>query len=646
MDSLAQPLLGATPQRMAEACAAALAAARAALDRFKALPPDTPFLDGVDAWDAIGRPLNGLTGVAGLHFQVHPEAAQREAAAQVEQEVSRVVTEFSLDRAAYERLAALDPGDADDPVARRIVEHALRDFRRAGVDREEPVRARVRALREELVGIGQEFGRNIAGDVRTITLPEGAAGLDGLPADYVAAHPPGPDGAVTLTTDPTDYVPFMKYATHRGHREAYYRASQSRGAPANLEVLQRMLARRHELATLLGYPHWAAYVTEDKMIKTAENAAEFIGRITDLTGSRQDEEVAELLALLRKELPDAEVVRDWDRGFLMEQVRRERLDFDGRDARPYLPYAQVQAGVLDVAARLYGLTFERADVEVWHPDVQAFDILEGGEPSARFYLDMHPRADKYKHAAMFDLVSGIRDEVLPEACLVCNMARPTGDDPALLEPDDVNTFFHEFGHLLHHLLAGRQRWLAVSGISTEWDFVEVPSQLFEEWAFDAGVLARFARHHETGEPIPVELVERMRAASEYGKGIRTRMQMFYAALALEYFSRDPAGVDTTEVIRQLKPRYVPYPHEEGTAFQAAFGHLEGYSALYYTYMWSLVLAKDLYSAFDGDLMNREVAARYRRHVLEPGGSRDAEALVQAFLGRPSAFDAFERWLAA
>jgi thimet oligopeptidase len=330
----------------------------------------------------------------------------------------------------------------------------------------------------------------------------------------------------------------------------------------------------------------------------------------------------------------------------MEQVRRERLDFDGRDARPYLPYAQVKAGVLDVAGRLYGLEFRRAEVPVWHPDVEAWDILEDGAPRARFYLDMHPRTDKYKHAAMFDLVSGIRDAVLPEACLVCNLPQPSADDPALLEPDDVTTFFHEFGHLLHHLLAGRQRWLSVSGISTEWDFVEVPSQLFEEWAFDADVLARFARHHETGEPIPAGLVARMRAANEYGKGIRTRMQMFYAALALEYFSRDPEGVDTTEVIRKLKPRYVPYPHEEGTTFQAAFGHLDGYSALYYTYMWSLVLAKDLFSAFDGRLMDRELAARYRRSVLEPGGSRDADALVQDFLGRPSAFDAFERWLAA
>ncbi|HTE06508.1 MAG TPA: M3 family metallopeptidase, partial [Planctomycetota bacterium] len=206
--------------------------------------------------------------------------------------------------------------------------------------------------------------------------------------------------------------------------------------------------------------------------------------------------------------------------------------------------------------------------------------------------------------------------------------------------------FHEFGHLMHHLLAGRQRWLSVAGISTEWDFVEVPSQLYEEWSRDVSVLQSFARHHVTGEPIPAALVARMRAAADYGKGIGTRIQMFYAALSLAYYGGDPAGLDSTEVIRRLKPQYVPFPHEEGTTLQTGFGHLEGYTALYYTYMWSLVLAKDLFSQFGADLQDTAVARRYRQRVLEPGGSRDAELLVSDFLGRPFDFRAFEAWLAA
>jgi thimet oligopeptidase len=229
---------------------------------------------------------------------------------------------------------------------------------------------------------------------------------------------------------------------------------------------------------------------------------------------------------------------------------------------------------------------------------------------------------------------------------VCNFPRPDAGNPALLEPSDVRTAFHEFGHLLHHLLAGRHAWLATSGIATEWDFVEVPSQLFEEWSQDANVLRSFALHHESGEPIPVELVQRMNQASEYGKGVLTRNQVFYAALSLEYYSQDPEGRDTTEVLRRTRERYVPTPYEEGTSMQTAFGHLDGYTALYYTYMWSLVLAKDCLSAFGDDLMDAKAASRYREAVLEPGGSRDAEDLMQNFLGRPYAFDAFEAWLAS
>jgi thimet oligopeptidase len=646
MDTTLQPLLSPDPAQLSAASQEALERARLALDRFKALPDSTTFEEVVDGWDAIGRELNRVAGLAGLFFQVHPQEELRAVAAETDQHVSRFSSDLSLDREAYERLSRLDPDQARDPIAARIVEHALRDFRRAGVDREEAVRERVRRLREELVVIGQDFSRNIAADVRSISLSNPEADLDGLPDDWVQGHPPEPDGTVRVTTNPPDFLPFMKYARSSEHRQALYRVFHNRGTPRNLEVLQQMLEKRHELATLLGYAHWADYITEDKMIKSAENAAGFIGRVTELTGERLEREVTELLELLQEERPDAQEVRDWDRLYLMEQVRRRRYEFDSRDMRPFLPYGQVQQGVLDTAEALYGIRFERVDVPLWHPDVEAWNLLEDGQLRARFYLDMHPRPDKFKHAAMFDMISGIEGASVPEACLVCNFPRPRDGDPGLMEPGDVTTFFHEFGHLLHHLLAGRQRWMAVSGITTEWDFVEVPSQLFEEWARDASILRRFARHHVGGEPVPEEMVARRRAAQDYGKGIGTRVQMYYAGLSLAYYRGDPAGLDTTEVARRLKQDFVPFPFEDGTHFQAAFGHLEGYSALYYTYMWSLVLAKDLFSAFDGDLMSEEVARRYRDCVLAPGGSKDAERLVEDFLGRPFSFQAFEHWLAA
>ena len=235
---------------------------------------------------------------------------------------------------------------------------------------------------------------------------------------------------------------------------------------------------------------------------------------------------------------------------------------------------------------------------------------------------------------------------LPEGVLVCNFPRP-GEAPALLDLAEVRTLLHEFGHLLHHVLGGHTRWSAHSGVATEWDFVEAPSQLLEEWVWDPGVLATFARHVETGAPVPAELVARMKAADEYGKGLMVRQQMFYAATSLELHRRPPGGLDTTALVAELQERYTPFRHVPGTYFQESFGHLDGYSAIYYTYMWSLVIAKDLFGPFrQAGLLDPAPARRYRRAVLEAGGSKPAAALVEDFLGRPHAFDAYEAWLNA
>jgi thimet oligopeptidase len=214
-----------------------------------------------------------------------------------------------------------------------------------------------------------------------------------------------------------------------------------------------------------------------------------------------------------------------------------------------------------------------------------------------------------------------------------------------MDHDQVVTFFHEFGHLMHHVLGGHQKWITFSGVATEWDFVEAPSQFFEEWAWDVGVLQRFALHFETGEPIPADLVARMRAAEEFGKGVNTRGQMFYAALSLNYYSKDPSSFNALELLKELQLKYSKFPYVENTHFNLNFGHLDGYSAIYYTYMWSQVIAKDLLTPFKKNgLMSHADAKRYRQTVLEAGGSKDAAELVQDFLGRPYNFDAFKQWL--
>jgi len=622
--------------------AAHLATARRHLAALHGVTGPRTFANTLGAYDAIAVELDASMSLTGLLERVHPSAEVRAAAEKWTQELAQFATELSLDRGVYDALGSLPR--PDDAVTRHYLERTLRDFRRAGVDRDPPTRERIRALNDELVTIGQEFARNIQSDRRSVSLAR--ADLDGLPEDYVKAHPPDVEGRVTITTDYPDYVPFMSYARSGSAREALYRAFRSRGAPANLEVLSRLLSRRYELVRLLGYRSWAHYITEDKMIASDSAAAEFIERIAGIGLDRARRDYRELLARKQQDEPGATIVHDWEKDYLEERIKAERYDFDSQAVRAYFPYAQVKQGVLDVTGRLFGVEYRRVtDAEVWAADVETYDLYEDGTRLGRFHLDMHPRDDKYKHAAQFTLCNGLADRQLPEAALVCNFPGRDSGDPGLMEHDDVVTFFHEFGHLLHNLFAGRLPWMGVSGISTEWDFVEAPSQMLEEWAWDPHVLRTFGRHWQTGEPLPVEWIERMRRARQFGRGTYVRQQMYYAALSLRLHAGDPAGTDTTALVAELQNQYSMFRYVEGTTFHTSFGHLDGYSAIYYTYMWSLVIARDLFSQFDGrDLMATDVARRYRRAVLEPGGSAPAAELVQRFLGRPFSFEAYERWL--
>jgi thimet oligopeptidase len=623
----------------------ALATARSGIERLKAQSGrQAPPAELLELFDEAMAALSDASARASLVRHTHPEAALRQASEAAEQELEKLATEISLDRGVYDALVALDVGREDAPT-RKWMEKTLRDFRRAGVDRDEATRARVKALQEELVRIGQEFSRNIREDVRSVSVPPAA--LEGLPEDYIRSHPPGEDGLVRITTDYPDLIPFMTYARSAQAREQLWRVNRLRGHPKNVEVLQRMLERRHELATLLGYSSWAAYATEDKMIRTEQAAADFIEKIALASEARCRRDYEVLLERKRQDDPAASRVDSWDSGYLEDRVKAERYHFDSQAVRPYFEYGRVKQGVLDITARLFGIAYRRReDVPVWHSEVEVYDVYQGEGLVGRIFLDMHPREDKYKHAAQFTLTSGKAGRRLPEGVLVCNFPRP-GQEPALMQHSDVETFFHEFGHLLHHLFGGHTRWAGLSGVRTEWDFVEAPSQMLEEWTRDTLTLQTFARHYQTGELLPAELVERMRKADEFGKGLWVRQQMFYAGLSLELYRRNPQGLDPVVLVRELQGRYTPFPYVEGTYFHLSFGHLDGYSAIYYTYMWSLVIAKDLFTVFQQQgLLNPEPAQAYRRAVLAPGGSDDAANLVKDFLGRDYDFRAYQAWLDA
>lgn len=620
-----------------------LTTAKAALDRMLAVKGTRTIPNTLMPFDEIGRQLDMAASQCGLMEQVSPDSATRATAEEMTQEISKFATELSLNRKVYDALASLKTDGLDDET-KYYISRTLRDFRLAGVDKDDATRERIKKLQDELVLVTQEFARNIRDDKSSITCT--VAELDGLPQDFIDRHKPGADGLVKLTMEYPDYVPVNTYAKNDDLRRRAYMAYQNRAFPKNMEVLDRMRQKRHELALLLGYTNYADYITADKMTGKADVARAFIDRIVAASDDRQKREYQQLLARKQKDVPGATVVNFWEATYWSEQVRKTDYAFDSQSMRPYLPYDQVEKGVLDVAAKLFNVEFRPVkDAPVWHPSVKCFELYDGGKLAGRFYLDMHPRANKYNHAAQFDIRGGIAGRQIPEAALVCNLPGGEPGDAGLCEYNDVNTFFHEFGHLLHNMFAGRRKWAGTTGIKTEWDFVEAPSQLLEEWMKSPEVLATFARDPKTGKAVPAELVRRMNRANSFGKGLLVRRQMVYAGMSLGCYDRDPATVPSDALFASLVKQYQPYPFVDGTHFQCAFGHLNGYSAIYYTYMWSSVIAKDLFSRFDpAHLLAPGVAADYRAKVLAAGGSKPAAAMVKDFLGRDFNETAWKKWL--
>jgi thimet oligopeptidase len=613
-----------------------LATARRLVEELRTDPP-TDTVDALRRWDEISLQLGNVASIGSLLSNVHPVEDVRTSCEQAEVDVDRLATQLRQDRTLYDVFAALDPTGLGAQAA-RLLAKVLADFRRAGVDQDDATRARLAEINERLTELDQEFGRNTRDDVRTVSGP--VERFAGLPEDWLEAHPADSDGVITATTDYPDSVPVRMFAHDADLRHDMSVAFLTRGYPQNEALLQEMFALRHELATAVGYADWASYDADVKMIGTGPAIPEFIERISAAATEPMERDLAVLMERYRQDHPDATAIPGSDASYYQEVVRREQYDVDAQQVRRYFDFAKVRQGLLDVTGRLFGLSYVPVpEAPVWHEDVTAYDVVEHGaeEPFGRIYLDLHPRPGKYKHAAQFTLTDGVAGRQLPEGVLVCNFAR------GLMEHDHVVTLFHEFGHLVHHVLGGRGEWARFAGVATEWDFVEAPSQMLEEWAWDADVLATFATD-ASGTPIPADLVARMRAADDYGKGIYARVQMFYAAMSYGFHTDRPT--DLTAAMKELQARYSPFPYVEGTHMFASFGHLGGYSSAYYTYMWSLVIAKDLFSAFDPtNLFDPEVAGRYRDRVLGPGGAKDAADLVADFLGRQYSFEAFAGWLA-
>ncbi len=513
------------------------------------------------------------------------------------------------------------------------------------MDRDDTTRARIAALRAALTGLQQRFETNILQDTASIAF-ESTSDLAGVPPDWVAAQRRGPRGEIVVPVQAL--LPVTRQARSGATRMRALLALWS-GAPANHALLDSLLRTRYALATLLGYRSWADYQLEEYMVGSADGARAFLDSLRGLSAESVRRELAERRQALAAAGDSGAASRPWlsisDYGFGARGDAPGGGGEGGAALRPYFPYSRVRDGLFALARDLMGLEFRPApDLPVWHPSVEPYRVYEGGRLIAKVYLDLHARPGKTLREAAAHLIrAGVRGRVITEAALTAGVVRETPGNPGLLGPQAVGTLFHEFGHLVHFLVAVRP-WFWTSGLPPEGDFREVPSVLFEQWAHDTTVLRRIARHYLTGETMPDSLLARMAATPTQGSLIA---QQWRARVSLALHDRPPGTIDSvvraTFVASQPPGVDVRLPdvemHPEDT-----FWHLSGYEASYYTYLWSGVIAQDILSRFDHGLLDTAMVRAYRREILEPGGSRSAKASLQAFLGRPFNLDAWVRAL--
>jgi len=597
-------------------------------------------------YDAAIEQLTLAGAQAGILNSVAAVKAVRDQAQMEAQRVAMVGSALSLNRAVYDALAAINL-DGATPATKHYVERTLLGYRLSGVDKDEATRDRLHALHDKATQLSLAFSRNIQEGGKTIEATPDE--LAGLPSDYIARHPAQKteDGAesVTLTTDPPDMMPVMTFAGSAALRERMFLAYNTRAYPENRQLLLDLLATRQEIASVLGFRSWADLATADQMMGSAANVRKFLAKLDEASREGARLEHSEVLEFARERQADLAAIDITSRGYWYEQFRRTKYDFDSQSVRPYFPYAQVEAGVLETAAQLFKVEFRPSQAPAWDPSVSVYEVFEGERLVGRFYLDMHPRDGKSKWFSATPVVAGVRGRVLPEAGLICNFPAAEEGDPGLLQYSDVVTFFHEFGHLMHALLGGHTEWVGLSGFATEGDFIEVPSQMLEEFFRDEKLLQAFAKHYETGEVLPAELIRSMKRAGAFGRADGVRTQLYYTTLSLDLHDQDPATIDPDVMTRELYKNFQPWTWLEGSKMYASFGHLMGYSSNYYTYMFDKVIALDFFAQFDAaNLLGGDAGERYRKTVLEQGGSKPGKQLVRDFLGRDEEFAAFATWL--
>ena len=656
------PFADIAPEHFLPAFKQAFAAHNAEIEVIEANPVAPDFANTVAALERSGQLLTRVSAVFYDLVSAHSNPALLEVDKEVSLAMARHWNPIQMNAALFARIADLYArratlGLTSEQV--RLLERTYTRFRRAGAGLDETAKKRMAEINERLAHLGTSFSHHLLADEQEWYLELGEDDRAGLSDSFVAAaraaaEERGMPGKAVMTLSRSFVEPFLKSSSRRDLREKVYKAFVARGdngnANDNNDTIVEVLALREESAKLLGFPTFAAYRLEDSMAKTPEAVRSLLERVWKPARARAMRDRDDLQALVTAEGGNF-ALAPWDWRYYAEKLRQAKANFDDAAIKPYLALDHMIAAAFDCATRLFGLRFvERRDVPVWHPDVRVWEVLDAsGRHKALFYGDYFARPSKRSGAWMTSLrdQQKLDGEIAPLIINVCNFSKGADGEPSLLSPDDARTLFHEFGHGLHGMLSD-VTYPSLSGTSVFTDFVELPSQLYEHWQERPEVLQQFARHYQTGEPLPEDLLTRFIAARKFNQGFATVEFVASALIDLEFHtqpasaSRDVREFERRELEKIGMPAEISLRHRP-----QQFGHIfsgDHYAAGYYSYMWSEVMDADAFGAFEeaGNIFDPQIAKRLHDDIYSSGGSRDPEEAYVAFRGREPEPDALLR----
>ncbi len=665
---------------MTALCVAVLVAGLSAASKAPAdtIPPDSPirealekaeasvatlvaasprnFANTIEAFDDLLVQLENDTSMTQFLAYVSTDAEERARGQRAEEEYTNWMIGLFKREDLYKAVKSFADSKPNLQGDQKLMlADLMREFRRAGMELPADQREEVKRIQMQITRLGLEFDAAIRDDETRVPLSESE--LTGVPKEILDAQPRIGELLLVGMDYPT-YMPIQELCSNEATRAKTWIAYKRRGGERNVRKLEEMLKLRARAAALLGYSNPAEYEIEPRMAKTPAAVEKFYNELRPKLRTKAEKDLAEFLAAKRAHVKDPNAkFYPWDYSFYESHLKKTKYAVDSEIVKEYFPMQAVIDGLFSITQSLYGLEYRDITAQassrgmpLWHEDVKLYEVMDkqSGQPLGMFYLDLYPRPNKYNHAAQWGLrqhkLWSNGEEQKPLAALVCNFPKPTADKPSLMPHGEVATFFHEFGHCLHTILS-TARYGTQAGTNVSRDFVEAPSQMFENWVWSADVLKTFAKHYKSGAVIPDDLVAAMVKARNLGSGMYWEHQIYYGSVDLAYHTAKDGVVDTTKVANELFPQIELYETVPNVFFQASFGHLNGYQAGYYGYMWSLVYAQDMFQRFnEKGMLNPEAGQYYREKILARGSSLEEIDLVREYLGREPKADAFLKHL--